>query len=47
MGKIIELKENKGNAKIDIYFTNVNQKLKENVKKIIDGEVKYARITRS
>ena len=37
----------KGNAKIDIYFTNVNQKLKENVKKIIDGEVKYARITRS
>ena len=47
MGEIIELKENKGNAKIDIYFTNVNEKLKQNVKKIIDGEVKYARITRS
>lgn len=47
MGKIIKLNENKGNAKIDIYFTKINHKLKKNVKKIIDGEVTYARITRS
>ncbi len=44
MGKIIELPENKGNGTIDIYFTD---KLKVDIKNIIDGEVKYARITRS
>ncbi len=47
MGKLINLKENKGTSKIDIYFTKIDDKLMENVKKIIDGEVKYARITRS
>ena len=44
MGKVIELPENKGNGTIDIYFTD---KLKVDIKNIIDGEVKYARITRS
>ena len=44
MGKVIELSENKGNGTIDIYFTD---KLKVDIKNIIDGEVKYARITRS
>lgn len=46
MGKIIELDENKGSSSLDIYFTDVNSKLEKNVKKIIDGDVKYARITR-
>ena len=43
MGKIIELPENKGNGTVDIYFTD---ELKVNIKNIIDGDVKYARITR-
>ena len=47
MGRIINLKENRGLSKIDIYFTKIDDKLIKNVKKIIDGEVKYARITRS
>ena len=47
MGRIINLKENRGLSKIDIYFTKIDVKLIKNVKKIIDGEVKYARITRS
>lgn len=47
MGKLIKLKENKGMSKVDIYFTKIDDKLIKNVKKIIDGEVKYARITRS
>lgn len=46
MGKIIELDENRGTSSLDIYFTDVNSKLEKNVKKIIDGDVKYARITR-
>lgn len=44
MGKLTELNENKGNSIVEIYFT---KKLDYNTKKIIDGEVKYARITRS
>lgn len=47
MGKLIKLKENKGMSKLDIYFTKIDDKLIKNVKKIIDGEVKYARIARS
>ncbi len=47
MGEIINLSHNEGKGTIDIYFTNVNKQLKQNIKKIIDGEVKYARITRS
>lgn len=43
MGKIIELPENKGKGTVDIYFTD---KLKVDIKNIIEGEVKYARITR-
>ena len=46
MGKIIELDENRGTSSLDIYFTDINPKLEKNVKKIIDGDVKYARITR-
>ena len=46
MGKIIELDENRGTSRLDIYFTDINPKLEKNVKKIIDGDVKYARITR-
>ena len=46
MGKIIELDENKGSSSLDIYFTDVNSTLEKNVKKIIDGDVKYARVTR-
>lgn len=46
MGKIIELDENRGTLSLDIYFTDINPKLEKNVKKIIDGDVKYARITR-
>ena len=49
MGKVLtqSIKENKGNGKVEIYFTLINDKLKQNVKNIIDKEVNYARITRS
>lgn len=43
MGRIIELDENNGNGLLDIYFTD---KLNYDIKNIIDGDVKYARITR-
>jgi len=49
MGKIISktIKENKGEGKVEIYFTQITDILLQNVKKIIDEDVKYARITRS
>ena len=49
MGKVLtqSINKNKGNGKVEIYFTLINDKLKQNVKNIIDKEVKYARIARS
>lgn len=49
MGKVLTqlIKENKGSGEVEIYFTQINDKLIKNVKNIIDKEVKYARITRS
>lgn len=44
MGRLIELKENKGTSSVEIYFTD---KLKCDISNIVDGEVKYARIARS
>jgi len=41
------IKENKGEGKVEIYFTQITDILLQNVKKIIDEDVKYARITRS